>query len=141
MYCDTSVLVKLLVREADSEHYAGLVSGRPLSTSELAVAEVYSALLAKERAGGIRSALRHRAWGSFQRRVEDTGLVLVDLGLAIITRARSLLEFCHPAVALRSLDALHLASAERQQDWPLATADLRMRDAAKLLGHPLTPLP
>lgn len=141
MYCDTSVLVKLLIREPDSEHYARLVAGRPLSTSELALAEVFSALLAKERVGGIRPALRRRAWASFQRRVEDTGLVLVELGSAVIARAQGLLELCHPTVALRSLDALHLATAERRQDWPLVADDRRMREAATRLGYPLTPLP
>jgi len=34
---------------------------------------------------------------------------------------------------LRTLDALHLASCDQSQDWPLSTTDKRMRDAATLL--------
>ena len=45
------------------------------------------------------------------------------------------------AVALRSLDAIHLASAERCQSWPLCSNDVRMRAAAARLGLPLTTVP
>jgi len=44
-------------------------------------------------------------------------------------------------VPLRSLDALHLATADQLQDWPLVTSDQRLREAALHLGYPLNDLP
>ena len=63
------------------------------------------------------------------------------MGPAIFKRANRMLEVCHPTVSLRSLDALHLAIADQAQDWPLATHDIKMRDAAVRLGFPVTPWP
>jgi predicted nucleic acid-binding protein len=45
-----------------------------------------------------------------------------------------------PAVSLRSLDAIHLASAERYQSWPLCSNDARVSASASTLGLPLSPL-
>ena len=47
MYLDTAIIVKLLVREADSDWFNTALLGRHFETSELALAEVRSALLAK----------------------------------------------------------------------------------------------
>jgi predicted nucleic acid-binding protein len=141
MYLDTSVLVKLFVREVDSGFYGHLTDGQPVCSSVLAYTEVWSALLAKERTGGLTRAWRLRAWEVFDRNVMEDLIELQPLGPAIFKRANRIMETCHPQVALRSLDALHLASADQAQDWPLATHDTRMRDAAELLGFPLTALP
>jgi predicted nucleic acid-binding protein len=141
MYLDTSVLVKLFVREPDSEFYGKLTDGQTVCSSVLAYTEVWSALFAKERAGGLTPELRRRSWDAFDRNVMHDLIELLQMGPAIFKRANRILEACHPKVPLRSLDALHLASADQTQDWPLATGDKRMRDAAQLLGFPLTPLP
>ena len=141
MYLDTSVLVKLFVREPDSEYYGKLVNGRVLCSSVLAYTEVWSAFLAKERHGGLTADQRQQAWGMFERTVADETIDLLPMGPAIFRRANFLLQRCHPRVPLRSLDALHLACADQAQDWPLATHDQRMREAADLLSYPLSRLP
>lgn len=141
MYLDTSVLVKLFVREAESEHYGQLVDGRALCSSVLAYTEFWSALLAKERQGGVSAAARQQAWGLFEADVVGEVIELLPLGPATFKRANHLLHRCHPRVPLRSLDALHLACADQAQDWPLVTHDQRMREAAELLGYPVAPLP
>jgi len=41
-----------------------------------------------------------------------------------------MLETCHPDVALGSLDAIHLASAEHCRSWPLCSNDSSARAAA-----------
>ena len=61
MYLDTAIIVKLLVREPDSEWFDKALRGQHFDTSELALAEVRSALLAKERAGHVTSRERLRA--------------------------------------------------------------------------------
>jgi predicted nucleic acid-binding protein len=141
MYLDTSVLVKLFIRDPESEFYGRLTDGQIVCSSVLAYTEVWSALLFRERAGGLTPGLRQRAWAAFDRNVMEEVVELLPMGPAIFKRANRILEACHPKVALRSLDALHLASADQSQDWPLATHDKRMRDAAVMLGFPVTPWP
>jgi predicted nucleic acid-binding protein len=141
MYLDTSVLVKLFVREPDSEFYGGLTDGQAISTSILAYTEAWSAMLFMERAGKIDPQQRQRAWAALDRNFQEDTIELLPMGPALFRRANRILEACHPVVPLRSLDALHLASADQAQDWPLATGDKRMRDAAEHLKFPLAPLP
>ena len=140
MYLDTSVLVKLFVREPDSEYYGKLADGQILCSSVLAYTETWSAMLSRERAGGLTPELRRLAWEAFDRNVTEDLIELVPMSPAIFKRANRIMEFCHPKVPLRSLDALHLASADQAQDWPLVTRDKRMLDAAVLLGFPVSPV-
>ena len=131
MYLDSAVLVKLFVREPDSEFFGKLTDGESISSSVLAYTEVGSAFLAKERAAAITPEQRRRAPTPLRER---------RLTTADLKRANRILGQCHPQVPLRSLDALHLASCDQLQDWPLCTTDKRMRDAAVTLHFPLTPM-
>jgi predicted nucleic acid-binding protein len=137
MYLDTAVLVKLYVPEADSDYFGKVVDGQMLSSSWLAYAEVWSALLGKVRAGALLPEQRRRAWHAFEANVQDEEILLLALTPAVFRKANHILERCHPEVPLRSLDALHLASCDQLQDWPLCTTDKRMRAAAALMGFPL----
>ena len=78
---------------------------------------------------------------AFRRNVEEEFIRLEPLSEATLKKANHLLEQCHPRVALRSLDALHLAACDQLQEWPLCTTDERMRQAAAVLRFPLSPLP
>ncbi len=140
MYLDSAVLVKLFVREPDSEFFGNMTNGEAISSSVLAHTEVWSAFLAKERAAAITPEQRRRAWAAFQKNVDEELIELLAFSPAIFKRANRILEQCHPQVPLRSLDALHLASCDQHQDWPLCTTDKRMRAAATALHFPLTPL-
>ena len=141
MYLDTAILVKLVVREPDSDFYASLVDGQPAWSSQLVLVEGLSALLRKERERAIDAARRRRAWRQITADVAARRLSLVPVTESLLERAYVILEACHPSVAVRSLDALHLASAERCQSWPLCSNDGRMRAAAMRLGLPLSPMP
>lgn len=141
MYLDTAILVKLFVKEPDSEFFGRLTDGQVISSSILAYTEVWSALLGKERGRAITAEQRHRAWAAFDRNVLDETILLAPMSEAVFKRANRLLEQCHPQVPLRLLDALHLASCDQLQDWPLCTTDVRMRQAADLLSFPLTAVP
>src|SRR5262249_47150524 len=141
VYLDTAILVKLLVREPDSGFYVGLVEEQVVWSSQLIVTECFSALLRKEREGVIRTSHRRKAWKQVEDDVAAHRLNLVPLGTEIVRRANGILEACHPMVSLRSLDAIHLASAERCESWPLCSNDSRVRDVAARLGLPLTALP
>ena len=141
MYLDSCILVKLLVREPDSGFYARMVEGHPVSSSMLAFTEVWSALLARERAGHIRVPLREEAWRRFERQTVERLVDLSPVSEAVIRRSRWILGRVHPRVPLRSLDALHLATVDQLQDWPLVTGDQRLREAALHLGYPISDLP
>ncbi|MBX3733609.1 MAG: type II toxin-antitoxin system VapC family toxin [Verrucomicrobiae bacterium] len=130
--------MKLLIRESDSEFYGRLTDGQPVSSSMLAHTEVWAALMAKERGEAIAPDLRRRAWQRFERYCLEEVVDLASITDAIGRRANWIIERVHPRVPLRSLDALHLATADQLQDWPLVTSDRRMRDAAALMGYPLS---
>jgi predicted nucleic acid-binding protein len=137
MYLDTAVLVKLFVPEPDSAYFGKAVDGQVISSSWLAYTEFWSALLGKERAGAITPEQRQWAWHRFARHVEEEEILLLPLTPAVFKKANHILERCHPEVPLRSLDALHLASCDQLQDWPLCTTDKRMRAAAEVLSFQL----
>jgi predicted nucleic acid-binding protein len=139
MYIDTSIMIRLLVRETDSAFYNAQLAGRPLSSSELMWTEVLSALQHKERTQQITSMDCGRAWRLFGEWVQEKQIVLHPLNGVVLKKANHILERCHPAVPLRTLDAIHTAACDLAQDFPLCTTDRRMRDAAEVLGIPVFP--
>ena len=141
MYLDTAILVKLVVRESDSSFYARLVDRQIAWSSQVAITECFSALLRKERETAISAAHRRAAWQQIEDDVASGRLSLVPVDRRLLDRANAMLDRVHPAVALRSLDAIHLASADESRSWPLCSNDARLRSAATILGMPLTPLP
>ncbi len=141
MYLDSAILVKLLVREPDSMFYADMVDGQIAWSAELALSECFSALLRKEREGAITTRHRKAAWRQLEDDVNRRRLNLVGITRSVLDSANAIMAACHPDVALRSLDAIHLAAAAQCVSWPLCTSDTRMRDAAARMGFPLSPLP
>lgn len=141
MYLDTAILVKLFARESDSEFFGKLTDGENISSSVLSYTELYSALLRKERSGELTAEQRRAAWHSFEKSLDEERIELAPFGLVTFRKANRLLEECNPKVALRSLDALHLATCDQLQDWPLCTTDVRMRQAAEILRFPLAEIP
>jgi predicted nucleic acid-binding protein len=141
MYLDSAILVKLLVRESDSLFYADIVDGQIAWSAELALSECFSALLRKEREGTITTRHRKAAWKQLEDDVNHHRLNLVAMTRSLLEQANTIMASCHPDVALRSLDAIHLAAAAQCVSWPLCTSDTRMREAATHLRFPLSPLP
>lgn len=141
MYLDSCVIVKLVSHEPDSEAYHQIVAGQPVVTSDLAVAEVRSALLAKERAGRISHQARLFGWRLFLQKVRDQEFVLLPLNRQVIERAGAVIDQCHPNVPLRTLDAIHVATAELQGGEEMCSSDQRVCDASDFIGLPLVPPP
>ncbi len=139
MYLDSAIIVKLLVREADSEWFARNLSGHSFDTSELALTEVCAALLFKERDNHITAEERMKATEKFFSMVEEELIVLHPLNRKVLERARAIQLACHPRVPLRTLDALHVATCDLHQGGTLATTDKRMRAACAQLGLALMP--
>jgi len=137
MYLDSSVLVKLYVREPDTAECVSIIGRQPMSSSELAFGELASALLQKERAGYISSQFRAAAWEGFLADVASRSVHLMDLSSDTVREAVEIMQQVHPAVSLRTLDAIHLATYQNIIAGPLFTKDRRMIEAARLLGFPL----
>ena len=134
MYLDTSVLVKRYVAEPDSEQVDEVVVGFTLVSSELALGEVWSALLAKERNKALSVAAREQVWRAFLGDIDDGVLRLIPLDGVMIREANEMMLRVHPHVPLRTLDAIHLATYDSVTTGPIFTKDKRMIAAAKLLG-------
>ncbi len=120
-YLDSSAIVKLAVHEKESAALRQYLRRRwPLISSSLARTEVMRALLP----GGDDAAAAGRK--------VLTRLDLVRISNGVLDEAAVLL----PA-DLRSLDAIHLATARRlgQDLGAIVTYDERMAEAATHLGH------
>ena len=137
MYLDSGVLAKLFVYEPDSAACAAKVSGSVIVSSELAYGELFSTMLRKERAREITAAQREALWANFERQVKEESIYLAVLDGVIVRRAKEIMLEVHPHVALRTLDAIHLATYLSVVTGALFTKDQRMREAARRLEIPL----
>jgi len=120
VYLDTSAAAKLLVEEAESEALA-----RYLDDLDPEDGPVSSALLESElRRVAVRFNLPQSAVSQVLARV-----ALVEPQRSLFYEAGLL-----PGVSLRSLDALHLATALRIDAAMVVAYDVRLLDAARSLG-------
>lgn len=139
MYLDTGILVKLLAPEPETAFFERELRGHPLATSELALVEVKSALLAKERAKLLSREQRLRAEAKFTEMIETEILEVHDLNRRVAQKATRVIQASHPEVPLRALDALHVAACDLAQEFPLCTTDARMHAAARVMHIPVFP--
>jgi len=139
LYLETSSLVKLYVREPDSEAVRQLVGvADVVATSILAYAEARAAFARKRREKGISDA----AYASVKEALEQDWPSYFILSLAgqTVKTAGDLAE----KHALRGFDAVHLASAldlrlSGASTIRFLTADSRLRDAARAEGFETSP--
>ena len=123
LYLDSSALVKLVQREAESDALRGFLRRRrrdQFVTSTLARVEVVRAVLA----GGPLAVAKARR--------QLSRLDQIVLSTELLDRAATLA----PGLKLRSLDAIHLAATQVIGDElrAVVTYDLRMTDAAHSLA-------
>jgi predicted nucleic acid-binding protein len=124
-YLDTSALIKLIVAEPESPSlrtYLGTIPDDTLFTAALTRTELIRAVRRVDEAATTRS--RHLLGG----------LATVNLTNSLLDAAAVL----EPSL-LRSLDAIHLAAAQRAGAdlRAVITYDIRMADAAGLLSIPV----
>jgi predicted nucleic acid-binding protein len=120
-YVDSSALLKLVVSEGETAALeADLATRDGLVTSSIAVVECHRAA---RRAGDRRILQRTE--------LVLESVYLLDLTAVVLERASTLRP-----VAIRSLDAIHLASALSvdESDMEVITYDDRMADAARANG-------
>jgi predicted nucleic acid-binding protein len=139
MYLDSAIIVKVLVLEADSAWFNRKLSGQSFESSELALTEVCSALLAKERAGDITLRERMTATKDFFLMIESDLIRLFPLNRTVLERARAIQLACHPRVSLRTLDALHVATCDLHRSGVMSATDRRIRAACEQFAIALVP--
>lgn len=123
IYADTSALVKLLSREAES-------SGLHAWLSEL------DDVVATNMIGVVE--LKRVAARIDAEAVASATVILQRLDRLEVVGATYALAADLPPASLRTLDALHLASAVQAGDTSgLLTYDARMSEAAELVGLPV----
>lgn len=137
MYIDTSALVKLYVREPDSEACEATVAGASLASSRLLYCEFRSALLVKVSRGALSAEVMAETLRAFETDIVAHRIQFIPLSDLLVKDAADLILDLHPTVPLRTLDALHLATYLSAHTGPLFTKDLRMLHAAERLGLPL----
>ena len=108
-YLDSSALIKRYVVEAGSAWVARLCDAEPTAVSLVTVPEVASALARRTREGDLTPQQRDTLFRLFLS--DARSFVVVDVSQAISQRAAALLLTAPATVRLRSLDALHVASA------------------------------
>jgi predicted nucleic acid-binding protein len=119
IYLDSSALVKLVVEEPESEDLRTFVGDRVVVSSMAARTEVIRAVARTEP----------ERVGAAEKVLAETSLIIIDGPLA------SAAAWVEPA-SIRSLDAIHLATAQRLEVGleALVTYDRRMVDAAQMAG-------
>jgi uncharacterized protein len=125
VYLDSSALVKLVVEEEETEALdRRLAAGGPsaLASSSLALLEVARAV--RIRSDTVEATA---AWHKLSDAIR-----LIDVDRGLLQRAVALTNR-----RVRSLDAIHLASALRVEPDVLVTYDDRMAEAARNLGVPV----
>lgn len=122
MYLDSSALVKLVVAEPESMELTKFVDGAQLVSSALGRTET------------LRSAARHGSASVDRARSVTSEVALVSVADSVLDSAALVLP-----VGLRSLDAIHVATALQFSDELecLVSYDARMLEAAALAGIPV----
>jgi predicted nucleic acid-binding protein len=120
VYADSSALVKLVLDEVESDELLEYLDGGPvIASSRIALVEVSRAATLRDPRAGVPEAV-DRLLG---------GCLLVDVTADLLQAARRL-----ASRTLRSLDAVHLATALRVAPDEFVAYDRRLLAVAAELG-------
>jgi uncharacterized protein len=140
-YLDSSAIAKRYLPEIGSLWVNTLCDAGTVVSSTLSIVELSSAIARQCREGRLSLDQRDVL---LQRMADDMqGYVIISLEAMIVERAARLVTHCPEPLNLRSLDALHLASAlharEQTPRIPLisfVSSDRRLLAAAEWAGLP-----
>lgn len=143
-YWDTSTLLKLYVREADSDYFIELVnnSSSPLLVSDLARVELDTSLHRKGTLGELEKSLADAYFQEFSKAIAAGRVVTVPLNDAVIVEARQIIRHTYSLskpMMIRSLDVIHVASALVSKASTIVATDTRLREVAALMGLQVIP--
>lgn len=141
-YWDTSALLKLYIPEPDSPVLAAHLSQSPICISQIGQAEMLRAIARKELNGAIPAMSAEMAFGKFLGDVSAGRIVVFPFDAPVEAHFRKLVLQLHRQqvpVVVRTLDAIHLATADLLPADEVVTLDSHMRAGATSLGLRLFP--
>jgi uncharacterized protein len=133
-YIDTSALLKGYVVEPGTSAFVAWFAEEAVPfVSPLAVVEFKCAVRRRERAGALTHGRAETILARLDSQLADESLGRLAWRDQAFQSARELIDRVAP-IALRALDALHLALAVQHRCSGFATADRAQADAARRLG-------
>ena len=131
---DTSAWAKWYFPEKGSDAFeAWFRDAVDAWTSDLASLEFRSIIARRRRMGELPAEFAAETKTALAHDIRDGSLAIRNMESSHFVEAERILDEC-PDVALRSLDALHLAMARLGGAMELATADRVLADAAVEIG-------
>jgi hypothetical protein len=135
VYLDTSALAKLYLPEPGSDALeSALLGRRDLLVSDLAATELTSALSRRLREGDLSAPDARRVYTRLSRDLSRGEYELLELTRAVHRDAERLLLSLGRTIALRVLDALHLALASGSGAGAFVSFDRKQLAAARAFG-------
>lgn len=142
-YWDTSALLKLYAAVADTPVFLGyLAAGPGVVTSDLARVELFSALSRKESAGELAAGQADQLFARFQSDAASGRISTVPAGTDVLAEATRVIRGARaavPSLLIRSVDAIHVASALVFGTRTMVATDGRLRAVASRNGLNLRP--
>ncbi|HWW02931.1 MAG TPA: type II toxin-antitoxin system VapC family toxin [Candidatus Acidoferrum sp.] len=142
-YWDTSTLAKLYVNEPDSAQFsAHVVATGPVTSSELARWELFRLLARKEAGGLLPAGAAEVVFVRFEADVTGGQVELLPMDRALELRFHQLvlrLYRLNPAMLVRTLDGIHLATADLHGADELVATDANLRKCAAAIGLKIYP--
>lgn len=142
-YWDTSTLAKLYVQEPDSQQFeAHLAATGPITTSALTRWELLRLLARKESDGRIPAGTAETIFKKFLEEPEVALIKLISMDAAVEDQFRSTVLRLHrmsPPLFTRTLDGIHIATAELNNATEFVATDTTLRKSAAALGLKLFP--
>ncbi len=140
IYVDTSALAKAYMAEPRSEDVDDLLlreSGN-VAISELAILEMRSTVSRRIRERIVPVEVAAQVWSSFQGDLADGLFNIISHGVDDFRSATRIIEMIAP-LPVKTLDALHIAFAQRAAATHFASADKQQLAAANALGFQTIP--
>ena len=140
-YWDTSALAKLNLPEPESADFVQKAASDALmATARLTLYEMRRVAFRKESEGFIPAGTAETALSQLEQDIAAGQIRLIEMDAQAEAEFNGVIAACYrrnPPLPIRTLDALHLASARVSGQTELVGTDKRLRDAAKLLGFSL----
>ena len=143
-YWNTSTLAKLYTQESDSYDFEARAASQttPIISSRVAIYEARATFWRKEAERILAVGTAEITYNELLHDIGANDVRLVELDAAVELEYGRVLSHCFqqmPLLSLRTLDAIHLASARVAGETEIVATDNRLRKAAKLLGFSLFP--
>ena len=140
-FLDTSALAKRYLPETGSRWLRNVCATESVSVSALTIVEISATLARRVREGTVTAQERDGILRRFRRHLK--AFTVVEIDLQVVNTAGTVVVMSPPTIPLRSLDAIHLVSAQSFSVMSISSglgpltfvsADTRLLAAAQWVG-------